>query len=382
MAIVVTGRTKEKNLYIYTTDRPGKNYIFDVNTGSFTGLTNKELVKVPAPVLSYIQQHQQANRTNIEAYLFHRYYGTTQPLISNPITFSTLDRLDSLNIKACSLYEKNIAAVAENFKPFIQWQKEHSGDYYMGMVSLSDFACYIEEKKFVEPITKLVSEDCDPDLFNIIKQYIRNKELTPDKPEFGLAIYFIEKYLSYSCINTRDTRYDRETGKMIVCYDSYEIYRLLNEIFDLAKVYNVKLEKGDFFKQYIPLKKEFLVKSTFTDNERLKTVMERKRDKLAFEYGDYKVVLLDTVEKLCDESKQQSNCVASAYIKKMVRGFEYIVAVRHKDNLDKSLVTCEVHQDGTIGQFYKALNCCVKDNDLLEFKYAYGKHLKNVWGNK
>ena len=61
-----------------------------------------------------------------------------------------------------------------------------------------------------------------------------------------------------------------------------------------------------------------------------------------------------------------------------MNGNTYVVFVRHKDNLDKNYITCEVRTSGYINQFYLAGNNYVRTDEDKEFKELFEEHIKKV----
>jgi hypothetical protein len=103
---------------------------------------------------------------------------------------------------------------------------------------------------------------------------------------------------------------------------------------------------------------------------------------LQFEFGDYKVVVPTTVEEFKEEGKNNRNCVGG-YVDYVVKGSRFVVFIRNKNNLDESLVTCDIMRGGAINQFHTFGNNYVSSTSnpaLYEFKMAYQAHLYENWG--
>lgn len=103
---------------------------------------------------------------------------------------------------------------------------------------------------------------------------------------------------------------------------------------------------------------------------------------LYFTFGEYTARPLLTPEAFHDEAEQQGNCVERMYMERVANRQTHVVQIRKTDNLEKSVITCEVSDHGAIRQYLKRFNAwCLKgnDDDLLAFKEAYQKHLKANW---
>ncbi len=61
-------------------------------------------------------------------------------------------------------------------------------------------------------------------------------------------------------------------------------------------------------------------------------------------FGDYRFIYPKCIQEIKDESVQMSNCVSS-YVQRVIDGQCHILFLRHKDSLDKSLVTIEVRNN-------------------------------------
>lgn len=103
---------------------------------------------------------------------------------------------------------------------------------------------------------------------------------------------------------------------------------------------------------------------------------------LNFTYGEYVIRPLLTAEAFHDEAEQQGNCVERFYMRKVADGETHVVQVRKIDNIEQSVVTCEVSNNGTIIQFLKRFNerLSLDDTDLIMLQKAYNSHLQECWG--
>ena len=56
-----------------------------------------------------------------------------------------------------------------------------------------------------------------------------------------------------------------------------------------------------------------------------------------------------------------------------------VVFIRRKDDINNSLITCEVDNDGDIIQYLKKYNSNELTEEEREFKKLYQTHLNNTW---
>lgn len=103
-------------------------------------------------------------------------------------------------------------------------------------------------------------------------------------------------------------------------------------------------------------------------------IAENQKD-LIYKKGDYVIILPESTSDIIDEGIQQSHCVAS-YADRVLNNKTLIVFMRHKDELDKSLVTIEV-KDNIIVQARRYANKPpLKQEELFIGQWAKEKKLK------
>ena len=73
------------------------------------------------------------------------------------------------------------------------------------------------------------------------------------------------------------------------------------------------------------------------------------------------------------------HCVGG-YVDRVVEGSTYICFIRHKDTPDECYITCQVHTDGRIGQYFLAYDRHIHTKEDCAFKDAFANHLREVWG--
>ena len=125
-----------------------------------------------------------------------------------------------------------------------------------------------------------------------------------------------------------------------------DMYHLLNELLDYAKMMNTISPKFDKYprnflttheiacRNYNRLKKEF-------SDEIFKTRIDKN---LECTFGYYQFIYPDSTQDIKDEAVAQNNCVAS-YIDKVIDGECHIMFLRKKSNPKESLVTIEIRNN-------------------------------------
>lgn len=103
---------------------------------------------------------------------------------------------------------------------------------------------------------------------------------------------------------------------------------------------------------------------------------------LYYENDKYLIYPLLTREEFHAEATAQNNCVERIYMAHVKDGSTHVVVVRSKENPNKSLITCEVSNDGIIIQYLLSNNRHIEYcNEELSEEYSrlrneYAKHLR------
>lgn len=113
-------------------------------------------------------------------------------------------------------------------------------------------------------------------------------------------------------------------------------------------------------------------------NKNYNKVLPKNNDipALYFKFGNYEARPLLTCEEFHEEAKSQDNCVERIYMKKVFENETHVVTIRNTNTPEKSCITCEVSNEGTIVQYLRAHNMAVTNAEQLAFKRAYINHLR------
>lgn len=96
---------------------------------------------------------------------------------------------------------------------------------------------------------------------------------------------------------------------------------------------------------------------------------------LNYEDDNFKVIIPHSCEDLIDEGEQQHNCVGS-YIDNVIDEDCYVIFIRRKSDLKKSLVTVELDLDFCLVQGLMKNNTSIKDKEIADFLEKYLENLK------
>ena len=164
-------------------------------------------------------------------------------------------------------------------------------------------------------------------------------------------------------------------------YHSGESYNMRSRIRDMcawAREFGWTLEKSDFFRQYINLRRAYQQAKDEKTNRLMWGYQEFHRKALTFETETHIVVIPTTLEELRNEGNAQGNCVGGYghYIAERSRN---VVFVRRKSNPTKPYITCDIRNNGYINQFLVSCNNYVTDPVDLEFREQFQAHLLANW---
>ena len=278
---------------------------------------------------------------------------------------SVLDRLDNISTLNISptffvdrFCENHFEAVENNFNLFINWynqERDLNAD-----ISVRDFIMYLRIKSFCTEFDLPINEHTNPSLIREFVSYVDryNSRWCWGKEEIKWAFYFLNRGLWE--------------------YDQCSAFSPLNEFFRLLKATNMKCEKGDFLRQYATVKKAYQANQEKYNNLALEKNQLQHKDALSFSYGGLTVVIPTTAEAFRREGQAQSNCVARLYLPRVIENQTNVVFIRKDTDLDKSFITCEVH-NGHIIQYFLSHNRDANEDYLLEFRRAYQEWLNENW---
>lgn len=345
---------KEKNLIIINLDGASGDYRLDINSGVLYGVKGTPIKICPKKrEVTELFKTYGEGRTNLSYVLHYMLYGSryTSEYIQYVKALSGADKLDALGMDCQCFRTEQYEYIADNIRLFVAWNKSHEIDGY----SFGDFKRWCEFEKVKSSLGSLANQ-LTPDIYYNIKQEIGNLPIE----KLGVCIYYLVR------------------GKMWE-YDCNSLWRLKNyfEWCDLLEKTPQKV--NNFMREYVEVQREYELRKTEFDNKRLVMNYAKHSKAWEFEYGNYVVVIPTCGQDIVDEGVNMHHCVGS-YVRNVVEGQTYICFIRHKDTPDKCYLTCQVHTDGRIGQYYLAYDRTISSNEDREFRTAFANHLREVWG--
>ena len=370
--------TKEKQYIIYTTDE-NKVYRYDINQGTWYGVKGTPIKTSPANVKNAILHTQSAPKSNLMLYIREivKWEGAaTLTHLNNTQknALLTADRLDTAGLPTSryAMSDYYLRMIGENFANFVKYYKEWKETVETDEHNRLDYACdaYIDFLKAQEEQKKMsIYKDTVADMNDDTKRWFLDYVETRKNRENTLHELCVIGYYAKS-----------PTGQMFIHTRNTTTFRCLcDDILKYSHALNVTLSKTqDFSRYYMELKNSYTAQKDAYDLRLFTQHYDKHREALSFENDKYIVVIPETPQDITTEGARQRNCVAG-YRDRVINGNEYIVFVRHKDDVEKNYITCEVYNDGTIGQYYRTCNANIHTTEEFVFYRAYANHLKDNW---
>lgn len=349
---------KTKNIVsIYVDDELTRCYRLDVNTGTLIGLRNKPVQQMGSAYRkAFVDEYRRKkNKPFLMAYIYYCFdYGYDL----NPNIMTFWDKIDSLNdeiVNKC-LRQWPIIVSARitnfNFNRVIKYIHENPDCYHNDVVNAITM---MEIAEMVGTDNQLTAGDVE-NLARVLSNSIV-KDLTPAE----LRMY---NYYTY-------TQHMNELN--------YQARNLVMEYLIHCRKLGVDPRKNnnpirEFYetkKRYEQLK-EALSAQAFTES------YEKHPKAWEFEYGNFVVRIPTAGVDLVTEGAKMHHCVGS-YVNDVERGTTYICFIRHKDTPDVPYITCQVHNTGSIGQYYLAHDRKISNEEDKQFKEAFQNYLREVW---
>lgn len=349
---------KERNIIRIYLNGSNSPYTLDINTGVMLGLRGQPLKNTPKPTElkeGFRTLHYNHELTNLGRVIWSIIdTHTATAYYTNYLTaLSVADRLDAINAPCLNWNTYAYEQLNNVFREFAEWTRTEGFDW--DNCYLSHFENWKKYKEFIKKFGKS-AEGLSTEMVDMIVRRYGKDDITAELLEFFQYYLVRGKYWEYHGHNL----------------NNLFVYR------QMCEYINKKPEKvNNFMREYVETKLNYDRNKEEYDKQRFAAVYDKVKDMLTFEYGNLQVVIPTCPQDLIREGERQRNCVGG-YVDTVIRGGTYVVFVRHKDNLDKNYITCEVQTNGYINQFYLAGNNWVKTDEDKEFKKLFAEHIEKV----
>lgn len=347
--------TKDKNLiHIHRVDSTSeRNYIYDINTDTFTNAKSGRTVKTIPGLLSAIHLDDGAAKCLLDFTLNYptifqktekiKLYDTIYNINPNAgychsiIADTELKRLQT----AIKVYSKTVNR--PGFASFFRTYKEEiSKQVYSQTLQINDFSS--KDIAFLDQIYSQL--------------YTTNNNKT-----LRLAYHWWKN--------------EGEWGSNGSCYGfASQVLQFLNK----ATVLSYTPQKLHFYEQFTQVSKAY----ELYKEEHDKTLLTEWYAKfnLLFSNDLFEIVIPRNKQDFVNEAANQHNCVFRSYYPKVIDHETLVVFIRRKEDINNSFITCEIDpNNGQIIQYLKQYNARPTNKNSLNFRDLYQAFLYEQFTN-
>ena len=345
--------TKEKNFIIICLDGAKGTYKLDINTGVFYGIKGAPIKSCPrkSEIARMFPCFRSDNGNNLDYVLRCMFENNsyTSSYVNYVEVMQAADKVDAIGMDLLCLDRDQYIYLGNHIKALATYIKEHDDFYYRDFRMWCEFE---EAKKKLGALADLLTAE----IYNAIKRVANDLS----EEEISVCAYYLcrGKYWEYHRGN---------------------VERLSEYIEMCRKMERAPQKVNNFMREYCETKKTYELRKVEYDNRQIAMNYAKHSKAWEFAYGDYVIVIPTTGQDIIDEGAKMHHCVGG-YVNDVVQNYTYICFVRHKDTPDIPYITCQVHTDGRIGQYFLAYDRHISAETDKAFKEAFANHLREVWG--
>lgn len=345
--------TMKKDKNIITIEAQGANgqYFINLSNGQVTGLRGAPIKTLPRNRIKPDDFREVgASLGYVLKWLYDNHPTTFSANVAVNLEMLALaEKLDALHFSAFSITNLEIIRQYDYFPLLVKYLKTlKSAEQFV----FYEFRSWVTMEKY-RPTFGEYAPFIDADLINDVE---RHNFAIEDLPT--VWYYLIKQKLA----EYPDFRFNR-----------------LKEYFTMCKAMNKKIEKvANFCREYVETKNAYELYKDKYDNEMLVRHYQAKAKAFTFTFGEYSVFCPSSKQDIIKEGNDMRHCVGG-YAKNVVNGETYIVFIRKTATPDQCYITCQVHTDGTLGQYYLAHDRLIHLAEDIAFKNAFARHLRENW---
>jgi hypothetical protein len=351
---------KEKNMLKYYLDDKTTPYMIDLNSGKLYGLSGKQIISIPSPILHYMNYECKLESDNYSHFLkrFLRFTTSMTQLpkvwIRRAEDISAYDRLIAVGYTPDELDDRwcwdNLLNLVKHIKHFAKLKADCGG-----VIHIDLFEEYHELKKSL---------------------WLKENGLENNK-YFNTRMCEICENLQLTTAQIKLVYSWCTEGLSTLPLGNWDMRDMLTKIFKYAKYLDFSLARGNFLKQYRDITTMYNDMKDEIENKRFLESQMKHIKALNFETADYIVVVPTKCNDLIVEGMKQCNCVGG-YVNNVMDNQCNIVFIRKKSEIEKSYITCEI-KNGEIKQFLLKFNGHIYEESDKEFRRLYQEHLNELW---
>ena len=343
---------KEKNLIIFSLDGVKGEYKLDINTGLFYGVKGNPIKSTPSGHYLNDLFPYSDDSGNLVAVLRNMFSNcrSTSAFREYAKALMSADRLDAIGIPRIDYYRKEwLIYLGEHIKEVAAYYKAN------GELDYHTFKGWLELEEAKKKYGKNLFDTMTPEMYAGLTQYMN--DLTAE--EMSVCAYYLAR------------------GKMWE-YSRGELGRLREYIRLCRSMDKAPQKVNNFMREYCETKNLYELRKVEFDNKQIANNYANHSKAWEFEYGDFTIVVPTCGQDIVTEGERMHHCVGG-YVDRVVRNETYIVFVRHKNDIDTPYITCQVHLDGSIGQYFLAYDRYINTDEDKAFYKAFAEYLKEVW---
>lgn len=355
--------TKERNIITFSIDGVNGNYVLDLATCQMTGLRGgrlenfprrRELVNILSPYAGWSRSYPSYLAFILSTIIDNN--SRTNALLSRQSLILKAEKIDAIGfpvIKSVICSTTRVGFLGDNIRYLVEWLKTHPVEEF-NYDEFSDYVNYgADRKKY-----GVILDSFPRDVWMRIKRY---------KPAHIEITQEMVVTMVYYLIHGKMWEYDPD--------ELSRLWRWIDMCIALGKPFN---RQNNFFREYVETKREYDLRKEEFDSKKMIANYAQHAKAWDFAFGDYVVVVPTTPKEIIDEGANMHHCVGS-YVGSVIRNETYIVFVRHKDSPDKCYITCQVHTDGRMGQYFLAYDNYISSDEDKAFQRAFREHILNNW---
>lgn len=357
--------TKDKNIITINIDGAGGAYKFDLATAIFYGLKGtpvKTNAKKTAITGLFYPWNARNERSQL-AYTLYRMFDhscRTSDYLRYTKPLSIAEKLDALKLSNQMLSNNALEEIGDNFKDFLAYLKTRpENDKSSGKFHYFDFARYLKIEKAKRKWGVATVDAFPAHIFNNLLEWDCVYDYSAE--ELSVCLYYL----------VRGKLYDYHRGNIDTLIKYIDLCHALNK---------TPKKENNFMREYCETVKEYELRKKEIDSQKIINNYNKRNTALTFEYGDYIVVRPTTGDELIQEGRDMHHCVGG-YVDRIISGECYIVFIRKKDTPKECYITCQVHTDGRIGQYFLAYDRYISLAEDKAFKTAFQEHLNAHWND-
>lgn len=348
--------TKDRNMFYITVSGENGQYAFDINSGVMYGKKGKPIKRNPA--CYDIRTAFRDMKTNVGYAIFRvmEWQGAdTHPYARYISTYMGAEKIDALGLQNMHLNHEMYQFINENFALFTKYIRESEGNEVgtsQWAYNFTDYVTWEKGKRELGTYAEHITRQMYSDICN------RKGDVQYTKEEWSAIAYYLVK--------GRVWDYDE---------NSQRVCRYIEACRLMQKTPN---KQNNFMREYVETMHDYELRKTEFDNARMALHFAKHSKAFDFTFGNYTIVIPKSAQDIVDEGTNMHHCVGG-YAQRVVNGEQYIIFVRHKDTPEKCYITCQVYNDGRIGQYFLAHDRYISSDEDRAFYNALVNHIRSNW---